>query len=76
MKRGAASECELNTPEEMEMGKEQKGWRKAREETSGEGDLEKRGRPRVEEKWLGAGQHPGTGWKQRMMPQVPRGPPQ
>lgn len=73
---GADSECELSTPEKMEMGKEQRGWRKAWEEMSGEGDLENCGRPRVEEKWLGSGQHPGTGWKQRMMQQVLIGQPQ
>lgn len=73
---GADGECELNTPEEMEMDKEQKVWRKAWEETSGEGDLENCGIPRVEEKGLGSGQPPGTGWKQRMMQQVPLGQPQ
>lgn len=46
------------------------------EETSGEGDLENCGIPRVEDKGLGSRQPPGTGWKQRMMQQVPIGQPQ
>lgn len=46
------------------MGKGQGGWRKVWKEMSGEGDLENRGRSRIEERGLGSGQHPGEGQKE------------